>query len=255
MAIHHSASEGFASAAQIYARGRPDYPSEALDWLREVIALGPGKTALEVGAGTGKFLPLLLQTGAEIIALEPVDAMRGEIAHRFEVKTISGTAEQIGLADASVDAVICAQAFHWFATPEAVAEMQRVLKPGGVLGMIWNGRDTSVPWVAKMGAVINAHEGDAPRYQSGKWRGVFPAKGFSALGERQARNLHTGSPEQVVLDRALSISFIAALPRAERDEVERQLRTLIETTPDLAGHSEVSLPYSTLMVAFRKDDR
>lgn len=253
MAVHHDALEGYSTSAETYARGRPGYPQEALHWLREVIGLRADRTVLEVGAGTGKFLPLLLETGAEVIALEPVEAMRAEMTRRFDLKLLGGAADRIGLPGASVDAVVCAQAFHWFATPEAVAEMRRVLKPGGVLGLIWNGRDTGVPWVAAMGAIIDPHEGNAPRYQSGKWRDVFPAKGFTALGERHARNLHTGSPDRVIVDRALSISFIAALPAEERAHVEGQLRRLIEETPELAGRAEISLPYDTLMAAFRKD--
>ena len=255
MAVHHAAFEGFSTAAGTYARGRPGYPPEASDWLRNVLNLHAGKTVLEVGAGTGKFLPLLLESGAGVIALEPVDAMRIELARRFpEVKTLTGTAEQIGLPDASVDAVVCAQAFHWFATPEAVAEMRRVLRPGGVLGLIWNGRDTRVPWVAAMAAIIDRHEGDAPRYRTGKWRQVFPAKGFTTLDERHARNLHTGNPDQVIVERALSTSFIAALPAEQRSEIERQLRTLIKDTAELAGRAEIILPYDTLMAAFRKTD-
>ncbi|HTH97477.1 MAG TPA: class I SAM-dependent methyltransferase [Stellaceae bacterium] len=253
MTVHHAAAEGYATTAGAFARGRPGYPPETSDWLRDVIALGPGKTVLEVGAGTGKFLPLLLATGAEVTALEPVGAMHAEMARRFpEIKTLRGTADRIGLPDASVDAVVCAQAFHWFATPEAVAEMRRVLRPGGVLGMIWNGRDEGVPWVAAMGAIIDPHESDAPRYQTGKWRQVFPAPGFTALDERHARNLHTGSPDDVILGRTLSISFIAVLPPERRAEIERQLRTLIEQRPELVGRAEISLPYDTLMVAVRK---
>lgn len=254
--MHHAAVEGYSTSAEAYVRGRPGYPPEASSWLRDVIGLYPGRTVLEVGAGTGKFLPLLLKTGAEIMALEPIEAMRAEMARRFpQVTTLTGFADQIGLPDASVDAVVCAQAFHWFATPEAVAEMQQVLRPGGVLGLIWNGRDTRVPWVAAMAAIIDPHQGDVPRYHTGKWRQVFPAKGFTVLNEQHARHLHTGSPDQVIVDRALSISFVAALPAEQRAEIERRLRALIEDTPELAGRSEISLPYDTLMVAFRKTVR
>lgn len=253
LSVHHSAADGYSTSAETYARGRPDYPPEALDWLREIVGLGPGKAVLEVGAGTGKFLPLLIETGAEVIALEPVAAMRNEITSHFTVPIIDGTADQIGLEDNAVDAVVCAQAFHWFATPEAVAEMRRVLKPDGVFGLIWNGRDTSVAWVAAMNAIIDPYQGDAPRHQSGRWRDVFPAKGFTALGELHAGNRHTGSPDEVIVDRTLSISFIAALPDEKRAEVERRLRKLIAETKDLTGRSEISFPYDTLMIAFRKD--
>lgn len=253
MAVHHTAVEGYSTSAGAYARGRPGYPPETSAWLRDVVDLRPGRTVLEIGAGTGKFLPLLLETGADVVALEPVDAMRVEMARRFpEVNALTGTADQIGVPDGSVDAVVCAQAFHWFATPETLAEMRRVLRPNGVLGLIWNDRDTRVPWVAAMAAIIDAHEDDAPRYETGQWRQVFPATGFTALRELHARHVHTGSPDQVIVDRTLSISFIAALSAEQRAEIARQLRTLINDTPELAGRAEISVPYDTLMAAFRK---
>lgn len=250
--IHKAAAEGYAGVADVYARGRPGYPVEAATWLRDVIRLSAGRTVIEIGAGTGKFLPLLLQTGADVVALEPVAGMRAAIEGRFAVRTLGGAAEDIDLPDASVDAVVCAQSFHWFATAKAVAEFKRVLKPGGVLGLIWNGRDNSLPWVAAMTRIIDRHEGDAPRYQSGRWREAFPADGFVFLGERHARNSHTGSPERVIIDRALSTSFIAALPARQREEIERELRVLIEETPALHDQAEVDLPYDTVMCAYRR---
>lgn len=250
--VHRTASEGYATAAEAYVRGRPGYPAAAAAWLRNVIALGPGRTVVEIGAGTGKFLPLLIDTGATVMALEPVAAMRAALAERFGVTIIDGTAERIALAGESVDAVMCAQAFHWFATPQAVAEMRRVLRPGGVLGLIWNRRDAAVPWVAAFDAIVDAHEGDAPRYQNDEWRAVFPAEGLVPLGERRARHDHRGSTEQVIIDRALSTSFIAALPDDRRAAVTAELRALIERTPELAGRSDVAMPYETLMLAFRK---
>ncbi len=254
MVVHHSALKGYTTSAETYVRGRPSYPPDAVAWLRQTLALGAGKSVIEVGAGTGKFLPLLMETGAEIIALEPVEAMRAEIAKKFAIHVMGGTASQIGLDDASVDAVVCAQAFHWFATPEALAEMRRVLKPGGVLGLIWNSRDTAIPWVAAMGEIVDAYEGDTPRYHSGNWRQVFPARGFVALRERRAYHTHTGNPEQVIIDRAMSTSFIAALSDDERAQVRRRLRALIEKTPELARQERISVPYLTAMFAYRKEE-
>lgn len=248
--IHKAASEGYAGVADVYARGRPGYPDEALSWLRDVVGLSAGRTVIEIGAGTGKFLPMLLRSGAEVIALEPIDGMRTAIESRFDVRTLAGSAENIGLPDESIDAVVCAQSFHWFATANSVAEMRRILKPGGVLGLIWNGRDTSIPWVAAMNRIVDRYEGDTPRYQSGLWRDVFPADGFDFADERHARLLHTGSPEQVIIERALSTSFIAALPVNQRADVERELRDLIAETPELGGKFEVALPYDTLMIAY-----
>jgi len=252
MSLHES-SRGYEGSAAVYAAGRPDYPPEALAWLSEVLGVGPGRRTLEVGAGTGKFTRLLQDCGGGIVALEPIEGMRRELRRSLpDVEALAGTAEAIPLPDASVDAAVCAQSFHWFATPAAVQELRRVLRPGGALGLIWNVRDESVPWVAALTAITDPFEGDTPRYRSGAWRRVFPAPGFAFLGERRARNAHRGSPEQVIVKRTLSISFIAALPPDQRAEVERQVRALIARTPELAGDAEVSFPYETTMLAYRK---
>lgn len=252
MQIHHR-SKGYHTGAADYVAGRPGYPPEAVIWLREVLGLSAGRRALEVGAGTGKFIPTLQQTGCEILALEPIAEMREQLvrAHR-DVTALAGSAGNIPLPDASVDAIVCAQAFHWFATPEAVAEMRRALMPGGVLGLIWNGRDETVPWVAALSEITDRYEGDTPRYKTGAWRNGFPAPGLEFIGEQHVRNFHVGTAGQVVLKRTLSVSFIAGLPADKRAEVERDVLRLIQQTPELAGGKEVAFPYLTSMYAYRK---
>ncbi|MEZ5865533.1 MAG: class I SAM-dependent methyltransferase [Geminicoccaceae bacterium] len=255
MKIHHK-SKGYHAGAADYVAGRPGYPPEAVDWLREVLGLAAGRKALEVGAGTGKFIPTLQQTGCAIMALEPIAEMREQLVRAFpDVRALAGTADSIPLPDSAVDAVVCAQAFHWFATPEAVAEMRRVLVPGGVLGLIWNVRDEDVAWVAALSAITDRREGDTPRYRTGAWRAAFPAPGLAFIGERQVRNAHVGSAADVVLKRTLSVSFIAGLPADERAEVEREVRALISRTPELAGDKDVAFPYRTSMYAYRKTCR
>lgn len=249
----HATSKGYETGAKDYVVGRPSYPPEAVAWLRDVVGVGRGRKTLEVGAGTGKFIPVLQQCGGDLIALEPIAGMRKQLVRDFpDVKVLSGSAESIPLPDNSVDAVVWAQAFHWFATAAAVQEMRRVLAPGGVLGLIWNGRDESVPWVAELSAITDPWEGDTPRYLTGAWRRAFPAPGFEFIGERHAHNAHVGSPEQVIVKRTLSVSFIAALPPEQRKEVEEQARALIARRPELAGHDEIAFPYETSMFAYRK---
>lgn len=255
MSIHHSAAAGYAVGAGNYVRGRPGYPPEAAAWLRADLELAAGRTVLEVGAGTGKFIPMLRETGAEVLALEPVAAMRARLAADHPgVTVLDGSASAIPLPDGAVDVVVCAQAFHWFATAAALAEMRRVLKPGGMLGLIWNVRDEQVDWVAALTALTDPWEQGTPRYRSGAWRDVFPAPGFAAAGERSVHHAHIGSAEEVIVDRTLSVSFIAALPEATRDEVARQVRALIADTPALAGGGEIAFPYETRMFAFRRVD-
>jgi SAM-dependent methyltransferase len=244
--IHHSAAAGYAVTAATYVKGRPDYPPEVDDWLCRDLALIEGKMVLDLGAGTGKFLPYLRRTQATIVAVEPIPAMLAQLIDLYPgIATKQGSAERIPFADASFDAIVCAQSFHWFANQSALDEIRRVLKPGGILGLIWNVRDESAEWVAALRAIFDPHEGDAPRYHSQAWQRLFPADGFSQLYERRFPHGHTGSPEHVIVDRVLSTSFIAALPTTERNEVAAQVRQLIATTPDLAGKSEVTMPYVT----------
>lgn len=253
--IHAAAATGFSAAATTYETGRPDYPSALDGWLVAALGLGSGRRVVDLGAGTGKFVPRLLATGASVIAVEPVAAMRAELARRHpEATALEGTAEAIPLADGSVDAVVCAQSFHWFATAAALAEIRRVLKPGGALGLVWNVRDESVGWVAALTRLMTPHEGDAPRFHSGAWAKPFPAEGFGPLEESHFRHGHTGPAERVIVDRVMSVSFVAALPQAERDRLAADVRALVAATPELAGHETVTFPYETRAFVCRKID-
>jgi SAM-dependent methyltransferase len=252
MSIHSTAAAGFSADATRYSRGRPGYPTEVDGWLRDMLQLAPGKTVVDLGAGTGKFTRRLVATGARTIAVEPVAAMRATLAELSAIETLEGSATAIPMADASVDAIVCAQAFHWFATREALAEMHRVLKPGGTLGLIWNSKDDSLGWVKRFFAIIEPYEGDAPRFHNRKWREVFPAPGFAPLVEERFRNDHVGPPEAVIVDRMLSVSFIASLPDEERNAVADKLRAFAASEPELAGKAEISVPYFTFAFSAKR---
>ena len=242
--VHHSALDGYSAKADTYVRGRPEYPPEVDVWLRIDLALGRNQKVLDLGAGTGKFSRNLLASGASVIALDPVPAMLEQLIRRYPgIETKVGSAESLPFEDEFFDSVICAQSFHWFATRESLAEIRRVLKPRGHLGMIWNVRDESVEWVAALTKIIEPFEGDTPRYRTQKWRQMFPADGFSHLHEQQFSNEHIGTSEQVIVERILSVSFIAALRPVEQDLVASQIRELIATTPELSGETSVSFPY------------
>jgi SAM-dependent methyltransferase len=244
--VHDAAARGFSSASKAYTRGRPDYPLALDAWLRGAVGLGSGRTVIDLGAGTGKFVPRLLATGAAVIAVEPVDAMRAElVATHLRVDARAGTATSIPLADASVDAVVCAQAFPWFATRDALAEIHRVLRPHGVLAMIWNVRDETVSWVRRMTDVLAEYEGDVPRFHRGTWRDVFPATGFGPLEEARFPHEHRGTVDDVFIDRAMSVSFIAALPEAERATVRARLAAIVASEPALRDAQTIAFPYET----------
>jgi SAM-dependent methyltransferase len=146
----------------------------------------------------------------------------------------------------SIDAVVCAHSFHWFATEEAMKEIHRVLKPGGRLGLIWNLRDASVDWVGQLAAIVTAEAGENPRYYSGDWRKVFPYAGFSLSTEKHFPHLHTGSPEDVIINRIKSISFIASKTPEEQAVIFDKVRHLIATHPALVNKESISVPYDTV---------
>ena len=246
--VHRAASDGYTQGAQTYAQGRPGFPPESLIWLTRDLQLGAGKLVVELGAGTGKFTQLLARTGAEVLAVEPVVAMLGQLAADLPaVNTLRASAQKLPLGEHTADAVICAQSFHWFASAVTLAEIHRVLKPGGVLGLIWNVRDRNVPWVDDLSRLVDRHEGDAPRYDQGEWRKVFPATGFAPFQEKCVAHAHVGPAEQVIVGRTASVSFVAAMAEPARRTLLDEVRALIGATPELTNKPVVSMPYVTQM--------
>lgn len=253
--VHKAAQVGFSTQAGTYTQGRPDYPDELSTWLRYTLGIDAQSAVVDLGAGTGKFTRLLKPLTDHLTAVEPVQPMRQEFAKSLPDTTIvHGTAESLPLADASVDAVVCAQAFHWFANEAALAEIHRVLKPGGRLGLIWNVRDESVDWVADITRIITPYEGDTPRFHTGNWRLPFNGRYFAQPEPTCFNYSHCGTAETVIMNRFLSVSFIAALPEADKAVVTGQLRELIQTHPALRGRQTIEFPYQTQAYLCRRLD-
>ncbi|ERH59460.1 MULTISPECIES: class I SAM-dependent methyltransferase [Pseudomonas] len=244
--VHTSAQQGFSTQAVTYAQGRPDYPRQLTGWLADTLRIDAQSSVIDLGAGTGKFTRLLSTLAPTLTAVEPVAAMGAQLTKLLpDVRLVNGTAESIPLPSASADAVVCAQAFHWFSTEAALAEIHRVLKPDGRLGLVWNVRDESVDWVAAITEIITPYEGDTPRFHTGRWREAFTGEYFSDPEVTCFPYSHVGSPQEVIMDRFLSVSFIAALPDAPKAVVTAQLQALIDTHPALKGRDTVAFPYQT----------
>lgn len=244
--IHESAARGFARAAEDYERGRPSYPPEAIGCLAKALRLGPTRRLLDLAAGTGKLTRALAPTGATLVAVEPVGEMRAKIAESLpDAEVLAGTAEAIPLRDATVDAVVVGQAFHWFRGDEALTEIHRVLRARGRLGLIWNGRDDRERWVEGLSEIMEPYRGDTPAYSRDEWREAFGQTVlFGLLEHRRFRLEHELDPEGVVA-RVTSVSFIAALPNDERKRVVQRVRALLASDPATRGRARVVFPYRT----------
>lgn len=245
--IHETAARGFEAAVERYERGRPGYPEDAVRYLLRELEIGRGRDVLEIGAGTGKFTELLLPSGARVVAVEPVAAMRAALARNCPtVRVLDGAAEDLPVDDASADAVVAAQAFHWFDGDLALPEIRRVLRPGGRLGLIWNARDEASDWSERLTRIFDRLAGEAdPRYGSGRWRVAFErVDGFGPLHHQVAYHVHEVSREGF-LDRVLSVSYVASAPEHVRAAVVGEVTELLDTDPELAGRERLVMPYRT----------
>ncbi|PZU49683.1 MAG: SAM-dependent methyltransferase [Microbacterium sp.] len=242
MATHDEMARSFGAAAGEYEQGRPEYPADAVRWLLEHVP--QGARVADVGAGTGKLTRvvegLLAHAGGEVIAVEPdsqmLDALRGLAPG---VETLVGTAEHINMPDESLDAVVLGQAWHWVEPVAGSAEVARVLKPGGTLGLIWNIRDESVPWVARLTQVMKGSaaeqllSGDGPRVEA-------------PFGELERRSWEWKRPmtRAALTSMVLSRSYIITASPDDRARIEREIGALFDEI-GAVGEASVDLPYLT----------
>jgi ubiquinone/menaquinone biosynthesis C-methylase UbiE len=239
MPIDDVAARGFQAGAAAYEAARPGYPDEAVDILRDEVGIVRGTDVLDLAAGTGKLTRRLVELGAAVVAVEPVPAMRAQLrAVLPDVEVVDGAAEQIPAADASLDVVAVAQAFHWFDAPTALADIARVLRPAGRLAILWNERDETTPWVAEMSRLIGWHDRTVSRYQHVDWAEVVAASGrFTELQQRTIR-WDQAMTRDLLAERVRSISYIAAMPTAEREKLAAEVVYLARRLPE-----QFALPY------------
>ncbi|WP_229786516.1 class I SAM-dependent methyltransferase [Actinokineospora fastidiosa] len=217
----------FGANAATYAEHRPDYPAEAVEWV-----IGDRTRVLDLGAGTGKLTERLLDLGVDVTAVEPDPQMRAELTRRLpDVPTMDGRAERIPLRDASVDAVVAGQSFHWFNNPEALAEITRVLRPGGVFGALWIADDDRVPWVRTLVELTASSVGDPAR------RRERHVPEHDLLGDAEAKDFKHQQVRTVdsMVESLRTYSHIAVAPEAERAEILARAREYLSGLPDSRG--------------------
>jgi ubiquinone/menaquinone biosynthesis C-methylase UbiE len=200
-------AHSFGGVAEAYERGRPTYPTEAVQWM-----LGDHpQTVLELGAGTGKLTRVIAALGHDVHATDPDQAMLQVLEHQVPgVRTARASAEEIPIDDASVDAVIAGQAFHWFDLDRALPEIARVLRPGGRVCLIWNYRNEKIPWVRRLGAIIGTQEQDVDPAQA-----LIFSELFGFVEDREFPHWQTVDRKSIQ-DLVLSRSNVAVLGEEAR---------------------------------------
>jgi len=230
-------SLSFGAAAAAYERGRPSYPPEAIDWLLPSGA----RNVLDLGAGTGKLTTRLVERGLHVVAVDPIPEMLEVLRTSLpETPALLGTGEEIPLDDNSVDAVLVAQAWHWFDPKRAIAEVARVLRPGGRLGLVWNTRDERLGWVRELGRIIG-RDGDPLEKKT-----TLPPP-FTELQRHQVEWTNYLTP-QALIDLVASRSYCITSPAEVRTKTLDRVRELLATHPALANNNGVALPYITVCV-------
>jgi SAM-dependent methyltransferase len=244
------AAHGFDQNAAQYERSRPSYPAEAVAHVVGHGGIGPGRRVLDLAAGTGKLTRLLVPTGAEVVAVEPVAGMRDQLVATLpEVEVHDGTAEALPLPGGTFDAVTVAQGFHWFDPPVALAEIHRVLQPGGHLFLVWNARDRSRDWVRQFGDLLLDGDSGMIRpydsYYDVDYGAVVAEVGGYTPVERWSCHWEQACDEDLLVDRAASVSVVGTLPDDRRAAVLDRVRDLARTHPDLVGRPWFGFPYET----------
>jgi len=240
----------FGSAARAYAEHRPTYPAEAARWALEPAAAAPpgggqGAAAtldvLDLGAGTGKLSAVVAGLGHRVTAVEPDVAMLGELRARCpQVTAVQGGAEQIPLPDASVDAVVVGQAFHWFDQSRALPEIARVLRPGGVVAALWNADDDRVEWVRGL-VTVSPSEVSTVDWTNEPGIGAYPEFGPPAEELFTHRARHT---VESLLATIGTHSHMLTLEPAARAEASARVRAYLDSRPETSAEP-FELPLTT----------
>lgn len=234
-------SLSFGAAAGAYEAGRPEYPAEAVAWMLEPVrSASDAPRVADVGAGTGKLTRAVVALGAQVVAIEP-DAGMLAVLHEAVpgVPTFLGSAERMPLPDASLDAVLLGQAWHWVDPDAGSAEAGRALRSGGVLGLVWNVRDEDQPWVARMTGIMHGSNAEVMIADGGP-EVAAPFGPLETRTWRWSRPMTRATLEDMVRSR----SYVITAEPAERDRIESELAALFDDI-GAVGDASIDVPYIT----------
>lgn len=239
------AASGFGAAAGHYARSRPAYARPSIGLVKEAM---PAGRVLDLAAGTGILTGQLSRSGLDVIAVEPLAEMLTQLRRALPgVPAMRAAAESLPVGANALAGVTAAQAFHWFDAPAALAEAARVLRPDGVLALLWNERDESVPWVRDLTDLVHHRSGGRPYsdHRDHAWEDVVARTRL--FGEARTTSFDNPVPSSPVgvAERVRSTSFVAVMPELEREALLAEVKQLVATTPELAGRDRFDYPHRT----------
>lgn len=249
----HNSTQRFGNRVEDYVKYRPGYPAAVITYLQEQYGLAPGNTVADIGAGTGISSAIFLQAGYKVLAVEPNTPMREksvELLGQYPNFTaVDGSAEQTGLPAGCADAVVAGQAFHWFNAAQTRPEFQRILKPGGVVVLIWNERLTEGDFEQAYDELIIRHGSDYTQVDHRKTDERKIGQFFSPSTFDAAT-----FPNQQVFDfdglkgRLSSSSYVPAPDEPGYGPMIEDLRTLFD---QYQQHNAITVRYTTKLYAGR----
>ena len=241
------ATERFSGRVENYRRYRPGYPPTAIELLATHCGLTSGAVVADVGSGTGILSEQLLERGAQVIGIEPNDAMRAAAEERLgtepRFRSVAGTAEATTLVGESVDLWVAAQAFHWFDAPRARLEALRVLRRGGCAALLWNERPPEPgAFLSEYESLLRRHAAEytaivARRVDEASMR-EFLGDGMQVACFPNAQRLSYAGLE----GRLLSSSYAPAAGHSEHAPMLAGLRALFDRHQQ---DGEIVFPYET----------
>ncbi|KAN0123741.1 S-adenosyl-L-methionine-dependent methyltransferase [Russula decolorans] len=268
--VHTIARSGFADGTnELYDRARPSYPSDALKYIRQEVPVSGSLNIVEIGSGTGIFTRAILahpdwaSAVGMLTAVEPSEGMRTIFDKSVQDERVScqnGSFDNTGITNHSTDLVVVAQAFHWCQDYDAAAaEFARILKPGGIVALIWNLEDREAAWVAQVRDLIEQFEQGTPQFRLDLWRALFGTQSFQNFfhpHKERSWCYPLVSSLDIVIDRAMSKSYVAV----QSEDVKAKIKAGITEIVDRGDGKQwidgdkglFEYPYSTLVVVFQR---